>query len=78
MSPRYGRTVAWGTGSFRTNGAACCLGCLARHPEATFADRLKSHRLAAGASPAPLNRSAQKKTPRSGLISGVGHGLRRL
>ena len=29
-------------------GPGCCLGSLARHPEATFADRLKGHRLAAG------------------------------
>jgi hypothetical protein len=43
-----GRTIVRGAGSIRTNGAPYCLGCLARHPEATFADRLKAHRLAAG------------------------------
>jgi DNA-binding XRE family transcriptional regulator len=43
-----GRTIARGTGSIRTNGAAYCLGCLARHADASFADRLKAHRLAAG------------------------------
>jgi hypothetical protein len=31
-----------------TNGPAFCLTCLARHPDASFADRLKAHRLAAG------------------------------
>jgi transcriptional regulator with XRE-family HTH domain len=43
-----GRTIVRGTGSIRTNGAAYCLGCLARHPEASFGERLKAHRLAAG------------------------------
>jgi transcriptional regulator with XRE-family HTH domain len=43
-----GRTIARGAGGIRTNGKAYCLPCLARHPEATFADRLKAHRLAAG------------------------------
>jgi hypothetical protein len=47
-SRQFGRTIAPGAGSIRTNGPAYCLGCLARHPEATFADRLKAHRLAAG------------------------------
>jgi hypothetical protein len=43
-----GRIIARGAGSIRTNGAAYCLTCLARHPQATFADRLKAHRLTAG------------------------------
>jgi transcriptional regulator with XRE-family HTH domain len=43
-----GRTIARGAGSIRTNGAAYCLSCLARHPEANFGERLKAHRLAAG------------------------------
>jgi hypothetical protein len=43
-----GRTIARGAGSIRTNGAAYCLGCLARPPEASFGGRLKAHRLAAG------------------------------
>jgi transcriptional regulator with XRE-family HTH domain len=43
-----GRTIARGAGSIRTNGAAYCLDCLARHPEASFGERLKAHRLTAG------------------------------
>jgi transcriptional regulator with XRE-family HTH domain len=43
-----GVTVATGPPTIRNNGAALCLACLARHPDASFADRLKAHRLAAG------------------------------
>ena len=38
------------------NGAVFCLDCLARHPEATFGQRLKAHRLAAGLTLGELSR----------------------
>jgi transcriptional regulator with XRE-family HTH domain len=43
-----GRTILQGAATIRSNGPAYCLACLARHPEANFAARLKAHRLAAG------------------------------
>jgi transcriptional regulator with XRE-family HTH domain len=46
LSP--GRPHAW------SNGPAYCLACLARHPEASFGQRLKAHRLAPGLSMAAL------------------------
>ena len=51
VSRECGRTIARGAGSILTNGPAYCLTSLARHPEATFAERLKAHRLAAGLTP---------------------------
>jgi transcriptional regulator with XRE-family HTH domain len=38
------------------NRAVWCLGCLSKHPKATFGQRLKAHRLAAGLSLAVLER----------------------
>jgi transcriptional regulator with XRE-family HTH domain len=43
-----GATVTTGSAQVRNNGPALCLACLARHPDASFGDRLKAHRLAAG------------------------------
>jgi transcriptional regulator with XRE-family HTH domain len=43
-----GRHVACGSGGFANNTPPYCLSCLARHPEATFGERLRAHRLAAG------------------------------
>jgi hypothetical protein len=43
--PGRGSAVAGRTDT--TNGPAHCLGCLPRHPEVAFADRVKAHRLAA-------------------------------
>jgi hypothetical protein len=43
-----GRIIARGPGSIRTNGSAYCLPSLASRQQATFADRVKSHRQAAG------------------------------
>jgi transcriptional regulator with XRE-family HTH domain len=42
-----GRWIARGAGSIRRNGPAYCLPCLARRPVASFAERLRAHRLAA-------------------------------
>jgi transcriptional regulator with XRE-family HTH domain len=40
--------IAEGEWSLRNNGLVFCPRCLARHADATFADRLKSRRLASG------------------------------
>jgi transcriptional regulator with XRE-family HTH domain len=42
------RTIAPKAGRGRPNGMAFCLACLARRPEASFGERLRAHRLAAG------------------------------
>jgi transcriptional regulator with XRE-family HTH domain len=42
----------------RPNGSILCPACLARHPEASFGQRLKTHRLAAGLTQAGLGRRA--------------------
>jgi transcriptional regulator with XRE-family HTH domain len=49
-----GATITTGSAQVRNNGPALCLACLARHPDASFADRLKAHRLAAGLTLAEL------------------------
>jgi DNA-binding XRE family transcriptional regulator len=43
-------------GRWLNNGAVFCLDCLAKHPEATFGQRLKAHRLAAGMTLRDLSR----------------------
>jgi hypothetical protein len=85
-----GRTSSRGAGSIRTNGPAFCLLCLAQHPEATFADRLTAHRLAAGLTLMTLaervgsphqrvcdyerGRSAPQWGTLVGLVEGLGAG----
>jgi transcriptional regulator with XRE-family HTH domain len=53
-SPGSGADLAPGRRGAGNNGPGWCLRCLAKHPEATFGDRLKAHRLAAGLSLAAL------------------------
>jgi transcriptional regulator with XRE-family HTH domain len=48
------RTIAPKGGPGRPNGMASCLTWLARHPEASFGERLRAHRLAAGLTLAAL------------------------
>jgi len=51
VSPRCrdcGVELAPGHRRLGNNGPAYCFPCLARHPEATFGQRLRAHRLAAG------------------------------
>ena len=45
---RCRRTITRGAAALGRYGPAYCLRCLARHPGATFGERLKAHRLAAG------------------------------
>jgi transcriptional regulator with XRE-family HTH domain len=51
--------IGTGPAGFMTNAPAYCLSCLARHPGATFGERLKAHRLAAGLRQRELSERAE-------------------
>jgi transcriptional regulator with XRE-family HTH domain len=53
-----GAQVATGRRTIERNGPALCLACLAARADAPFAERLRSHRLAAGLTQVDLARRA--------------------
>jgi transcriptional regulator with XRE-family HTH domain len=48
-----------GPAGFTSNAPAYCLTCLARHPDATFGERLKAYRLSAGLTQRELSERAE-------------------
>jgi transcriptional regulator with XRE-family HTH domain len=48
-----------GLAGFTSNAPAYCLTCLARHPDASFGERLKAYRLAAGLTQRELSERAE-------------------
>src|SRR5439155_10354349 len=87
-----GREIAKFRAEAPRNSLAWCLECLGKHPEATFGERLKSHRLAAGMTqrelaekvrlrqPSIAHYEADKGLPRQGnlakLTRALGAGFR--
>jgi transcriptional regulator with XRE-family HTH domain len=58
-----GREIAKFGAEPPSNRPVWCLECLAKHPEATFGERLKSHRLAAGITQRELAESVCLRSP---------------
>jgi DNA-binding XRE family transcriptional regulator len=69
-----GWTIARGAGSIRTNGPTYCLRCLARHPEATFADRLNRGRQRGPYHPRQIRQGRSRLEGAYGIRGGPGEG----
>jgi transcriptional regulator with XRE-family HTH domain len=63
-----GGVIARGRAANKTAQNTFCLACLAKHPKATFAERLRAHRVAAGLTRVELAR-------RTGLMRGRVHAF---